>query len=85
MTRFGDHLYVAGGRCASDGTARLTVVNPATEQPLGRAAEGTAGDVDRAVTAARAALPDWSGRPGEESEAGDEVHSEEVDEGDLWV
>ncbi|AEW98440.1 aldehyde dehydrogenase [Streptantibioticus cattleyicolor] len=69
MTRFGDHLYVAGGRCASDGTARLTVVNPATEQPLGRAAEGTAGDVDRAVTAARAALPDWSGRPGEERAA----------------
>jgi len=41
-------------------------VNPATEEPLCEVAHGSAGDVDRAVTAARAAFPGWAGlRPSE--------------------
>ncbi|MFI1235760.1 aldehyde dehydrogenase family protein [Nocardia salmonicida] len=38
----------------------IDVVNPATEQVCGTVAVGTAADVDRAVTAARAAFPGWS-------------------------
>lgn len=38
----------------------LDVVNPATEQPAGHVALGSAADVDRAVAAARAAFGPWS-------------------------
>ncbi|MFN7174404.1 MAG: aldehyde dehydrogenase family protein [Thermaurantiacus tibetensis] len=38
----------------------LEVINPATEEPMGRVALGTAADVDRAVAAARAAFPAFS-------------------------
>lgn len=37
------------------------IVNPATEQVLGSVAMGDAQDIDRAVAAARAAFPDYSG------------------------
>jgi aldehyde dehydrogenase (NAD+) len=46
---------------ASAGTERIDVVNPSTEQSLGSVPSGTAADVDRAVAAARAAFPGWSG------------------------
>ena len=39
------------------------VINPTTEEPIGAVVAGTAEDVDRAVIAARGALPGWSGRP----------------------
>ncbi len=38
----------------------LDVINPATEQPLGRISLGSAADVDRAVAAARAAFESYS-------------------------
>jgi aldehyde dehydrogenase (NAD+) len=40
----------------------FTTVNPATEKPLGEAADGDAGDMDRAIAAARVAFDDteWS-------------------------
>ncbi|HEU0130532.1 MAG TPA: aldehyde dehydrogenase family protein [Mycobacteriales bacterium] len=53
-------LYVDGAWVPSTGTATIDVVNPATEQVIGRIAEGTADDVDRAVRAARAAFDGWS-------------------------
>src|SRR5436309_5197183 len=37
------------------------VINPATRAVLARVSQGTAGDVDAAVAAARAALPAWQG------------------------
>ncbi len=40
--------------------------NPATNKPLAQITEGTAGDVDRAVKAARAAFPAWSALSGYE-------------------
>ena len=56
-------IYIDGAWGPSDGTGRIEVVNPATEQVIGVVAEGTASDVDRAVRAARAALPAWSALP----------------------
>lgn len=44
----------------------FTSVNPATEAPLCEVAQGTAADVDRAVHAARDALPGWASLPGKE-------------------
>lgn len=41
--------------------ARHTVINPATEEVIGSVPACSAGDVDRAVAAARAAFPVWSG------------------------
>ena len=38
------------------------MVNPTTEQTVGRIPEGTAEDADRAVRAARAAFDEWSRR-----------------------
>jgi phenylacetaldehyde dehydrogenase len=44
---------------ALDGRA-FQSIDPATGQPLATVAQGSAADVDRAVTAARAALPEWA-------------------------
>src|SRR5262245_30794204 len=41
----------------------LDVINPATEEPIARISLGSAGDVDRAVKAARAAFPAYSHSP----------------------
>jgi aldehyde dehydrogenase (NAD+) len=48
-----------GGRTV-DGDGSFTTTNPATLEPLAEVAEASAGDVDRAVKAARKALPGWS-------------------------
>jgi 1-pyrroline dehydrogenase len=50
------------------GTAEI--VNPATGEPIAQVPEGTQADVDRAVAAAKTALPDWlETTPGERAEA----------------
>jgi acyl-CoA reductase-like NAD-dependent aldehyde dehydrogenase len=53
-------LYVDGAWVPSTGTGTIDVVNPATEQVIGRVPEGTPEDVDRAVAAARNAFDGWS-------------------------
>ncbi len=56
-----DRLYIAGQWVASaDPSASLEVINPATEQVIGRVPRGTPEDVDRAVAAARTAFESWS-------------------------
>jgi aldehyde dehydrogenase (NAD+) len=59
-------LYIDGAWVASDGPDRIDVLNPATEELIARVAAGTPVDVDRAVAAARSALPAWSARPPDE-------------------
>jgi aldehyde dehydrogenase (NAD+) len=44
-------------------SARLSVLEPATEQVLAEVPRADAEDVDRAVAAAAAALPAWRARP----------------------
>jgi acyl-CoA reductase-like NAD-dependent aldehyde dehydrogenase len=55
-----DRLYINGEWLAAEGKGFIEVVNPATDQAIGRIPAGTAGDVAAAVAAARAALAQWS-------------------------
>ena len=55
-----NQFYIDGQWVEPAGSARLDVINPATEAPVGTIALGTAADVERAVAAARAAFPAFS-------------------------
>ena len=61
-------MIIDGKEVDSASRQRMEVINPATEKPVGSVPKGTAGDVDRAVKAARAAFKKWSRiTPGERS------------------
>ncbi|MFE5708202.1 aldehyde dehydrogenase family protein [Rhodococcus koreensis] len=53
-------IFIGGNWTDSSGSGVLTVVNPSTEEPYATIPSGSADDVDRAATAAAAALPAWS-------------------------
>jgi acyl-CoA reductase-like NAD-dependent aldehyde dehydrogenase len=53
-------LYIDGEWVTSHGTGTIDVINATTEEVIGRIAEATVEDVDRAVAAAKAAFPAWS-------------------------
>jgi betaine-aldehyde dehydrogenase len=53
-----DRLHIGGEWVQPTGGSVFEVVNPATEEVIGSAPEGTEADMDRAVEAARAALTD---------------------------
>ena len=53
-------FFVGGEWAAPAGGGAIEVVDPATERVIATVPEGTAADVDRAVAAARSALPGWS-------------------------
>ena len=55
-----DTIYVGGAWVPSTGTENIDVVNPTTEEVVGRIPQGTPGDVDKAVAAAREAFAEWS-------------------------
>jgi acyl-CoA reductase-like NAD-dependent aldehyde dehydrogenase len=61
-----DKIYINGEWVPSSGTGTIDVINPATEEVMGRIPDGTAEDVDRAARAAAAAFPAWSQTPLEE-------------------
>ncbi len=62
--RVHDRLYIGGEWVApADPRGTIAVINPATEQPIGRIPEGTPEDVGRAVAAARTAFESWSQTP----------------------
>ena len=48
----------------SERGSTLDVLNPATQHLLARVPDSSAEDVDRAVAAARSALPGWAGIDG---------------------
>ena len=54
------NLYIDGAWVPSGGTGTIDVYGAATEEVVGRVPDGVAADVDRAVTAARAAFPAWA-------------------------
>ncbi|MCK6210118.1 aldehyde dehydrogenase family protein [Georgenia sp. EYE_87] len=58
-TREDDH-FIDGAWRPSTGSVRNVVVDPATEEEWGAVPNATAEDVDRAVAAARRALPGWA-------------------------
>jgi len=55
-----DKLYVGGEWIEPVGKGMLDVINSTTEEVMGSVPEGTSEDIDRAVTAARAAFDSWS-------------------------
>lgn len=59
MNRY-ERLYIGGEWCSVTTTQRITVINPATEGMLGEVPAAGFEEVERAVAAARAALPGWS-------------------------
>ena len=58
-----NHFYVDGKWAEPDGTGRVDIVNPTTEELLGWVPAGTPADVDAAVQAARVAFDGWSATP----------------------
>ncbi|MGA5204292.1 aldehyde dehydrogenase family protein [Streptomyces variegatus] len=58
-----DGMYIDGVWRPAAGQDVIEVVNPVDEQVIGTVPAGTAEDVDAAVRAARAALPDWAATP----------------------
>jgi acyl-CoA reductase-like NAD-dependent aldehyde dehydrogenase len=64
-----DKLYVGGEWIDPAGDETIEVVNSTTEEVMGRIPAGTPQDVDRAVTAARAAFETWSQTPREQRAA----------------
>jgi aldehyde dehydrogenase (NAD+) len=55
--------YINGEWVETAGAALHDIINPATERPIGQVVYGNAGDVDRAVAAARTAFEDFSRWP----------------------
>jgi acyl-CoA reductase-like NAD-dependent aldehyde dehydrogenase len=53
-------LYIGGRWIAPESGAEITVVDSRTEEVMGSVPRGGAAEVERAVTAARAAFPAWS-------------------------
>ncbi|MGW7006240.1 aldehyde dehydrogenase family protein [Streptomyces sp. NPDC054933] len=53
------YIYIDGSWTPSRGKHAVTVVNPATEEPIGHIPSGVPEDVDAAVHAARNAFEDW--------------------------
>ncbi|SMQ15236.1 aldehyde dehydrogenase (NAD+) [Streptomyces sp. Ag82_O1-12] len=58
-----DGMYIDGAWRPAAGQDVIEVLNPVDEQVIGTVPAGTAEDVDAAVRAARAALPDWAATP----------------------
>lgn len=56
------HGLVIGGVGLPGSGSEVTLVDPATGRPSGTFAQGSVGDVDAAVAAARAAFGEWSAR-----------------------
>ena len=61
-----DKLFIGGEWVEPAGDGSIEVVNPTTEEVIGRVPEGTPDDADRAARAARAAFDSWSQTPPDE-------------------
>jgi aldehyde dehydrogenase (NAD+) len=61
-----DRLFIGGSWVEPEGDGKLEVTNSATGDVVATIPEGTPGDADRAVRAARKAFPAWSQLSGEE-------------------
>src|SRR5262245_58067783 len=60
------HHYIGGTWVTPSSTEAIDVIDPATEEVMGRVPAGTPADVRAAVAAARTALEGWSTTPGDE-------------------
>lgn len=55
-----DKFYIDGAWVEPQGIGAIDVIDSATEEVIGHVPEGTPGDIDRAVSAAKSAFPEWS-------------------------
>ena len=51
-----DRLFIGGDWVAPEGTEKISVISPLTEEVVGRVPDGTEADIDKAVAAARTAF-----------------------------
>jgi aldehyde dehydrogenase (NAD+) len=58
-----DQNYIGGRWVASGSASFLDVLDPTTEQIIGRVADSTESDIDLAVRQAREAFPEWAAAP----------------------
>lgn len=58
--------FINGEWVESTGSETIDVVNPATEEVMGKISSGTSEDLDKAVAAAKAVLPTFSNSTKEE-------------------
>jgi aldehyde dehydrogenase (NAD+) len=56
ITTESQELFIGGRWVAPQGTGRINVISPSTEEPVGSVPDGTPADMDAAVSAARAAF-----------------------------
>ncbi len=61
-----EHQLLVGGKWVDASGGTYEIVNPATEEPVGRAPEATADDAEAAAAAARDALAGWAATPAKE-------------------
>jgi acyl-CoA reductase-like NAD-dependent aldehyde dehydrogenase len=80
-----DDVYAGGRWVPSSSTARIGVVDPATEELYAWVPDGGAGDIDRAVSAARAAFPRWSVTPVAERAAVLRAFADELERRGEWL
>ncbi len=59
-------FYIDGAWVAPEGSDTFTVIDPSTEEPFAKISLGNKADTDKAVAAARKALPAWSATPAAE-------------------
>jgi hypothetical protein len=85
-TTSSDDLFIDGGYVTASSTARVDLVNPATEEVFAQVVDADEADVDRAVASAQRALPGWRETPAEERAArlaavadGIQARAEEMD------
>jgi aldehyde dehydrogenase (NAD+) len=64
-----DTIFIDGAWVESAGSGTLTVVNPATEEPIATVPQGHPDDVDKAARAAARAFDPWSRTPHDERAA----------------
>ena len=55
-----DQLYIDGKWVLPMGTGNIDVINPATEEIIGKIPVGSVKDIDKAASAARIAFESWS-------------------------
>jgi len=58
-----ERQLLVGGKWVDASGGTYEILNPATEEPVGRAPDATADDADAAAAAARDALPGWAATP----------------------
>src|SRR5258708_8703310 len=64
-----DQLYIGGKWLKPCGTGTIDVIDSGTEEIMGRIPEGTEGDAEAAIAAARAAFDSWAMTPAKERAA----------------